>query len=201
MVKGVPVESPNWFPIGLGYVKTTIHFIAVKQIGSTTIAGFFHIEASLGFDDLLKRGLAGDIAALAQNIGNEISTILSNYHLDRSTGNIIVIALSSQEGAPELLQSQLNQYDCNRTSCPPGSTHTFIFPVYVLYVDNTNHVQGYCVGPCPANQQQILNDLAGVQFGVNAIGDPLPTVTFAPGGDIVLSIKEPKQCIGILTCR
>lgn len=103
------------------------------------------------------------------------------YDTNISAG-FAILAESVEPGAIEKLKEKLSQLDLQ-------------MPVYVVYVDEQNVVRGFCMGPCPSNADDILNQLAQDRFGVG-IDQPLPEASSDSDSQSLVAepIPEPARC-------
>lgn len=134
-----------------------IHVIAMKVFNDgKQVVGLFHTEAQLTQGDLAE-DLSGDLLGRIERLSDAIQGQLGAAWrgLDPS---IFIVAFSIDSNQTPLdlkakLENLLAQGKLN-------------VPVYVVYVDKSGYVRGYCVGPTGTCSDEVLNQTAIDVFGV-----------------------------------
>jgi hypothetical protein len=158
--------------------NSNIHIIAYSEDLNYALA--IHVQSELTLEDLDK-GLIDDLERAMKDFAGYMEHINVTYGTNISSG-FAILAESVETGAIEKLKEKLSQLNLQ-------------MPVYVVYVDEQNVVRGFCVGPCPSNADDILDQLAQDRFGV---GIDQPLLEDSAGSDsqslVAEPVPEPARC-------
>jgi hypothetical protein len=182
-VLGIPAAH-WWLPAAeVGYAIPSsgreVHLIAqMTTKAGLKMTGLFHVESFIAVNEIDK------IVATVELIAKEIEKLLemaywssqTKEYLSKENAFIVIVSYGSQAGAmtgPNSLKKALEAANLNGV------------PVYVVYVDENNKVQGYCVGAGCSDEilRKLALDIFGVEIGKEwspPLGPPLPDVVFDP---------------------
>jgi hypothetical protein len=140
------------------------HIIASMNVEGHKVTGVFHVESFLAAEKEEKI-----LLSIVRDIAKELTKLtgnLSGTNTDLFIG-IVAWGSSGNLGPGSSLYNNLKNI---------AESHGV--PIYVVYVDSTGHVRGYCVGPrCDPNVlKKLAYDIFGVELGALLYPDSGETV-------------------------